>query len=158
MKGVFGLEGSTDLHRKLKWEFATLSKDPKNPYLAFNFFVTAWHLLEWVYPGTENKEQRTGMREANPILKVCEHLAVGAKHFEATRKRINSVNTTGEGGVWAEGVWAKGVWRDGVWATWLVVHLDGEAKEAFGERKKVMDLAKAAMEFWEGELGNPDAA
>ena len=50
MAGVFDLRNPDDLLKKLEWDYKALMGDQGNSYLAFNFFVTAWHMLEWVYP------------------------------------------------------------------------------------------------------------
>jgi hypothetical protein len=58
MEGVFGLNSENELLKKLEWEYENLSKDYKNPFVAYNFFVTAWHLLEWKYPDPWGKKKR----------------------------------------------------------------------------------------------------
>ena len=40
-----------------------------------------------------------------PILRVCEHIAVGAKHFIPNPERHDSVKETKREGAWAPGVW-----------------------------------------------------
>lgn len=152
MKGIFGLENPNQLFDKLKWEYDGLLEDDENPYKCYNFFVTAWHLLEWQYPGKENEPFRTKEKQNNLILQVCEHLAIGAKHFEPTRKNLKSVGSSGKGGVWAEGFWAPGFWADGTWATWLQVKLENEASFELGEVVKVRILAEKVMEYWEAAI------
>ena len=149
MKGIFGLENANQLFEKLKWEYSSLLEDDENPYKSYNFFVTAWHLLEWQYPGKKNGAVIKQIKKDNVILQVCEHLAIGAKHFEPTRQNLKSVGSSGKGGVWAEGTWAPGVWADGTWATWLEVKLENEAASLFGEVVKVKILADKVMEYWE---------
>jgi hypothetical protein len=148
MKGVFGLENHADLFKKLEWEYKLLTADPTNSYLAYNFFVTAWHMLEWKYSDKKDTGIRNNIREETPLLQICEHLAVGAKHFEPRSARHNSVIETKKSGVWADGSWAPGSWKDGTWATWLVVTLSGDAKNIYGDQIKVEDLATDVMEFW----------
>jgi len=154
MKGIFGLENSDQLYEKLKWEYESLLNDAENSFKNYNFFVTAWHLLEWKYPGKNNASIRTKLKNENVILKVCEHLAIGAKHFEPTRTNLKSVDSSGKGGVWADGTWAPGVWADGVWATWLEVKLENDAADEFGVIIKVIDLAKVVMDYWSIEINN----
>ena len=64
MKGVFNLRTPIDLLDKLKYDYAVFEKDKNNPYLAFNFFVTAEHMLDWIYPGYSNKGKRTALRDS----------------------------------------------------------------------------------------------
>ena len=123
MKGVFGLNSHMDLFKKLEWEFAQLTAEPDNAYLAYNFFVTAWHLLDWKYPSVTDTSIRNKIREQTPLLQICEHLAVGSKHFDPRSKHLKAVSDSKRGGVWAEGTWASDAWKEGAWASWLVVSL-----------------------------------
>lgn len=93
MSGIFELETAKDLYLKLKRDFSAFEKDQLNSDLAFNFFVTAWHLLEWVYPGDSAKQNQ--FRNSNVVLQICEHLAVGAKHFQPTSKKHKSIKNLG---------------------------------------------------------------
>src|SRR5665647_1842587 len=106
MKGVFGLNNHVDLFKKLEWEFNQLVADPNNAYVAYNFFVTAWHLLEWKYPGSTKKdiEFRKSIRDKTPELQICEHLAVEAKHFVAENEKHQSVSDSKRDDVWG-GAW-----------------------------------------------------
>ena len=93
-------------------------------------------------------EKRNKIKEKHPILQICEHIAIGAKHFKPNKKSLKSVQSTNKGGVWAEGTWAPNTWSEGVWATWLEVRLSGTAEEKYGEVIKVSELAKHVMDFW----------
>src|SRR5215210_3209748 len=81
-KGLFELQTPQDLLQKLQHDYQRLKDDPLNPYPAFDFFVTAEHMLEWVHPGYANKQPRTNLRKSNVLLQVCSHIANGSKHFE----------------------------------------------------------------------------
>src|SRR4051794_7798333 len=89
-KGFASLETPRELLRKVQHDFERLQANPADSYAAFDFFVTAYHLLEWLHPGDPiamgAEEKRT------PLLQVCSHLANGAKHFEAKDKRHQSVH------------------------------------------------------------------
>ena len=147
MAGIFELKTAKDLYEKLKRDFSAFEKDPLNSDLAFNFFVTGWHLLEWACPGNDSIQKQ--IRESSIVLQICEHLAVGAKHFEPTNKKHKSVKRSDiSGGVWKKGVWAKGVWKKGIWGEKLEVLLDGEAAQQFGEKIYAIDLAKEVLAYW----------
>lgn len=150
MKGVFGLSTHTNLFEKLEWEYHNLVQEPQNAYHAYNFFVTAWHLLEWKI--LEDHSARKEMRDKNPILQVCEHLAIGAKHFEPDNPKLESVNETKRNSVWGDGVWAEGAWKEGVWANWLTISLSGDAQKEFGNIVKAHEFARIVMEFWRNEI------
>ena len=148
MKGVFGLNSHADLLRKLEWEFEQLSEDPTDAYVAYNFFVTAWHLLEWKYPGRQNKMIRDDIRNKTPLLQICEHLAVGAKHFEPKNSKLQSVADSKWSGVWALGTWAKGAWKTGAWKESLSISLTGDAQKLYGDSIEVLKLARLVMNYW----------
>lgn len=149
MTGVFDLETAGDLYNKLKRNYAAYEKDPINSDLAFDLFVTAWHLLEWVYPNDSTKQKE--VRDSNVVLQICEHLAVGAKHFEPKNPKLESVKRSSlSGGAWTEGVWAKGAWKKGAWGEKLSIALENEAAKQYGENILAIDLAKDVMAFWKG--------
>src|SRR5688572_3007604 len=102
MKGVFGLKSPQDLFKKLESEYESLKANPSDAYVAYNFFATAWHLLEWKYPGkrgTSNAIAREKIRHGSTLLQLCEHLAVGAKHFDHLSPRHKSVSDTTQTGL-----------------------------------------------------------
>jgi hypothetical protein len=47
VKGVFDLRSPEQLREKLEADFKRVLGDPLDSYAAFDFFVTAWHLVEW---------------------------------------------------------------------------------------------------------------
>jgi len=152
MKGIFGLYNHINLFKKLEWEYENLIAKPSDAYVAYNFFVTAWHLLEWKYPELKDKPTRKKIRDQEPLLQICEHLAVGAKHFEPRDKNLSAVSDSKRRGVWADGFWAPGTWKDGVWATWLVVVLTGDAQKVYGDQIRVEELARHVMDYWRAAL------
>ena len=121
-------------------------------YAAFDFFVTAWHLVEWKHPPASDGAARSALLARHPILRVCEHIAVGAKHFEPDPQRHKSVSETAATGVWAAGAWAPGTWAPGTWAGDLVVYLDGKAREQVGEKLTVQELARRVVDAWLSEF------
>lgn len=145
MKGVFELKDHNDLLAKLEREYARVQTEPLNSDFAFNFIVTAWHMLEWVYPGDQQKSARDTVRDSSPALQICEHLSVGAKHFEPRDGRLKSVSSSGKGDVWGR-AWGN-AWGNS-WKTWLEVRLSGKAAKKYGSVIKLQDLAREVMEFW----------
>jgi hypothetical protein len=89
-KGAFQLSRPIDLYDKLERELLKIHADPLDTDAAFNFFITAWHLLDWVLPGDDNKERRDQLRASTPILSVVSSLANGAKHL-VVRAHVDSV-------------------------------------------------------------------
>lgn len=147
MAGIFELTTAKDLYEKLKRDFSSFESAPLDSDLAFNFFVTAWHLLEWAHP--KNSATQKQIRDSNIVLQICEHLAVGAKHFEPSSKKHKSVKSSAiTGGAWANDVWTKDSWKKGTWGEKLEVLLDGNAAQYYGDKIYAIDLAKEVMAFW----------
>jgi hypothetical protein len=64
-------------------------------YAAFDFFVTADHMLDWILPdyaGQSQAQARKLRREGNRLLQVASHLGNGAKHFRVTARHHTAVN------------------------------------------------------------------
>jgi hypothetical protein len=152
MKGVFGLRNARDLLAKLEADHARVQADSTDAFAAYDFAVVAWHLLEWALPGNTHAAARASLIAANPMLRVCEHLAVGAKHFEPSPKRHKSVAGDDIGGVWGRGVWAPGTWAKGTWNESITIQLDGDAADTYGPEITIMELADTMLSFWKKQL------
>lgn len=151
MKGFFQLVTAADLRSKLRYEYERLQKEP-NPYQAFNFFVTAEHLLDWRYPGDARKPARTAARQGELLLQITSHLANGAKHFEIEAQHHDSVAGTGRVG----GHFGARSFRANYFAAlrtggFLAVRLDGAAAATYGEWITVLDLAKKVLDYWDSQ-------
>lgn len=150
MKGVFGLNTAEDLYRKLQADQARVLADPTDAFAAYDFVVTAWHLCDWRFAGKLGPA-RSDFCNRHIAVRVCEHLATGAKHFSPGNKH-SSVSSTDTGGVWAKGVWGN-VWASGVWAEWIEIELDGDARTTLGDRISIKKLAELVMRAWAEEMG-----
>jgi hypothetical protein len=102
MKGIFGRKDPKDLLYKLEREYGQLLSDPTNGDMAWNFFVTAEHIPDWLArsdPKSLGGKSINTFKRNNPLMHVCENLANGAKHFIPRVKpeeRLNvSVDDTG---------------------------------------------------------------
>ena len=150
MKGFFDLRSPENLREKLRRDLARLQDEPMSVDAAFNFFVTAEHMLDWAYPIQEPK--RKSERQASVLLQICSHLANGAKHFELSAKHHKSVASTD---TQSSGYDHAGYLGDfsatsyqGIRET-LVVSLKDEAAALYGSTVEVVVLARMVMEFWE---------
>ena len=136
-KGFLLLAEASDLFEKLEHDYAELVKDHNNPYKAFNFFVTAEHLPDWVGD--------TSIKNKNPYLRISSHLATGAKHFSVTNPKKDSV----------EGASVDVYVQDGYvdkdyFYTELILRLtEKEQKELGVDSISLLDLAKKVKNFWE---------
>ena len=131
MKGLFQLRGAHDLLAKLRHDFGRLNADHVDAYAAFDFFVTARHLPEWLHPGEPAKQ--SSFFDESVLLRVCRHIADGSKHFQATSRRHDSVkNTALEGSAFRPGVFQPDAFQVGT----MIVQLDGEAANTRGAQSK----------------------
>jgi hypothetical protein len=93
-RGFAPLQTPTDLLGKLQHDFERVRNDPADSYAAFDFFVTAEHMVDWILPDSQSISQSSARkirRESEEILRITSHLANGAKHFQATSKQHMSV-------------------------------------------------------------------
>ena len=160
MKGIFNLKSPSDLLQKLEHDFCLIQEKPDDPYIAFNFFVTAEHMLDWQYPGYENKIDRENLRKSEIILQICSHIANGAKHFEAQARHHKSISDTLKKAVYGGGGLPKGSFPIGAipkygvpgeWTDELYIELSGDAS-AFGESISVVSLAEEILTFWKDKI------
>jgi hypothetical protein len=144
-KGIFQLQSAHDLVAKARHDIARLRSDPLDAYAAFDFFVTVRHVPDWLYPNEPEKRDKLFLDHVE--LRICRHLADGAKHFEATDPRHKQVaNTLKSPGVWGD-AWAKGVWKPGVWGDGLFISLDARDTDtkSLGSRISALELAEKAF-------------
>lgn len=144
MKGLFYLSSPRDLLAKLRHDMDRLEHDQVNAYAAFDFFVTARHMPEWLYPGERDKQK--ALFDSSVLLRVCRHIADGSKHFHATAKQHNSVKDTSLTGA----AFQRGAFQSkGFQVGRLIIELDGEAAEKLGASIEVRDLARQILALWE---------
>ncbi|MDP9309498.1 MAG: hypothetical protein M3R24_01140 [Chloroflexota bacterium] len=145
-KGLFELQSPHDLLMKLRHDYRRIEESPLDQYAAFDFFVTAEHMVDWQYPHEVDNFKRTGLRNSNVLLQVCSHIANGSKHFQATAKRHDSVKNAQV----HKGAFQRDAFQaDAFDVSRLVVQLQGQAAQEFGELIDVLELARRVLEFWE---------
>lgn len=163
MKGFSSLRTARDLREKLRRDLARLKESPRDADAAFNFFVTAEHMLDWVHPGPSMEARQPHIskeREACPLLRLVSHLANGAKHFEAQHRRHKSV----EDAPAPLDHWSPDHWTPPHWGAVhpqspaLVVNLTAGAASEFpeyGGSVDVITLAERVMKHWD-DRGVPE--
>lgn len=149
-EGFAALQTPEDLLGKLQRDFEALTSDRYQTDRLFNFFVTALHMLDWIYPDTVdgNRKKRRAVTEDNVLIQICSHIANGAKHFAATDPRHESVSKVRPGGLLLANPQSETGLRFADPRIPITVELDGEAKDLYGESIKATDLAKHILDFW----------
>lgn len=142
--GLFELRTPRDLLAKLRHDLARMDSNWLDQYAAFDFFITAHHMVDWLYPGDSNKQRRRDEVQASALLQVCSHLANGSKHFQTTDSRHTSVADT----QLHEGPFSQ-QFSEQFDISRLEVHLTGEAANRLGSVINVLPLARQLLAFWE---------
>lgn len=141
-----------DLLHKLRHDLQRMEQSGSNQYVAFDFFVTADSMVEWICPdeadriGNRKRDwspERKKMREGNPLLRIAAHIANGAKHFTVTRH--NSVD-----GIEKTRYVEPSFVEDGYFEDSILLHLtpDEQAKSGLGSPIKALDLARDIVTLW----------
>jgi len=132
------LQCPEDLLKKLKWNLQKLEEAPSSVYAAFDFFVTAEHIPDWI----GNKE----IRRKNDLMLVVSHIANGAKHFEVSPIRHKSVSAMeSRADPWPD---ESGIEGEHIFITFSMA--DGAFS---GLELSALSLARRVYEFWEAHLG-----
>ena len=151
-QGFATLQSPKDLVAKLRHDLGRMKSDPDDVYAAFDFFVTAEHILDWLYPDTPDasqKRKREKARSSSKVLQITSHIASGAKHFVALGKHHKSVAALEQkgGGFGAMAFSPRAFSPAAFQMSGLHVHLDG------GSIVHAFTLAEDVLAYWEQELG-----
>lgn len=131
------LQTPKNLLAKIQLDFARIKANPLDVYAAFDFFVTAEHVPDWV------SDKSTKIRE--PLLKVVSHIANGAKHFKATDPKHKSVENVHV----RKGAFQAEVFQsDGFDVGDLVIELKGDEVKLFGAEISVRILDQKVKKYW----------
>jgi hypothetical protein len=152
VKGIFALTSPADLFAKLTNDLHVLRRAPDDAYAAFNFFVTAEHLLDWLYPGAAGEAQRKQRRKQEVLLQVVSHLANGAKHFVVEAKHHRSVADSGRPSRYF-GARYFGRYLGGRYfgRGRMTLKLTGEAATAIGDSISPIELAEKVHAYWDAD-------
>lgn len=143
-KGFFALQKPSDVLAKLRHDYQRLQSSPTDTYAAFDFFVTGYHMVDWLYPN--DKKRREQEEKANIVLQVCSHIANGIKHFHATAKKHQSVaNTRVQDGAFQRDAFQENAFQ----VKALIIQLDGQAAVQFGIKVECLALAREVLQYWE---------
>lgn len=151
-QGFFSLSKPSDLLEKLRHDLLRIREDMTDSYAAFDFFVTAEHLLDWKYPdsgGEATIQRRTQLRKTEPLLRVISNLANGAKHFRVKPSRHHSVDSVHK----HNGIFDPAYFDPAYFDTdRLVIELIGDDAMAFGSQITVLTLSEKVVHYWEANI------
>jgi len=148
-KGFAEIQTPTDILLKLEHDLKRMTSDPFDSYAAFDFFVTAEHILDWIHPN--NRAARKKIRESDYKLQIVSHLANGIKHFRATAKHHVAVEQVKkEEGSFSSNSFSSRSFDVGSFKiSGLIVKKDD------GEFIHATQLAEDVFKSWEKRLAQP---
>jgi hypothetical protein len=144
--GFFSLQTPLDLLDKMERDYERMCMAPLDVDAAFDFFVAAHHLPEWLgqakcAPGELGDYGRA-------LHAVCAQLANGAKHF-ATKGRHDAVTDTAvvPPALYGQAIWGVSRWGDPTGS--LEVHFAADEAAILGwPVLSTDDLALRVLEYW----------
>jgi hypothetical protein len=149
VRGFIPLQTPQDLLGKLSHDLARMRHDVTDAYAAFDFFVTAEHILDWLCPDSENgKPKREMLREQHSILQTVSHLASGAKHFDGLSKHHKSVESQSSScGGFSSKSFSTAAFDPGSFQFAGITIMLSSGKSVFA-----IDLAQDVYDFWSERL------
>ncbi len=142
--GLFGLRTAGDLFAKARRDLERFEADPLSVDAAFDFYVSAHHIADWLYPDTADREKLAAIRSL-PLMKVCGNVANGAKHFQVTRTAPVVVGAREVKGAFAANAFQRGAFQMDA----LILELDDACGRALGgQHQDALLLARRIVEFW----------
>lgn len=153
-KGFAPLQQPSDLVAKLIHDLGRIKAAPDDPYAAFDFFVTAEHIIDWMFPDSPGIDQtavRKAMRASSDLLKITSHLASGAKHFQALAKQHDSVaDIKQQSGGFDPRAFSPRAFSPAAFKSHgLNVHMES------GRIVHVLPLAEDVLGYWQTEFAKP---
>lgn len=130
MLGFGSLDSASDLLAKLESDLELLLQQPGDSYVAYNFFATADHIVDWLFPGPEGSAAAVGrqsMRRTDALLCVVSQIATGAIHLQPRGRRGGALTHVDD----------------------LIVVLSGEAASRFGCEVSAFALAASVVRYWQ---------
>lgn len=158
IEGFFELQTPDDLFQKLRHDLEQMKVHPFDAYLAFNFFITAESMLDWYFPGDENKVNRNELRNSTWFLKATSDLATGAKHFKPRvfHDTVSKAYVTSGGfpkNAYPKRAYPIGSYGNGA----LIICITDKIEDDETDRFSAFAVATKVLEFWENKLGLSDA-
>ena len=143
-EGFVELQTPVDLLAKLRHDYGRLKSSPTHTYAAFDFFVTGYHMLDWLYPNDKKRQEQE--EKVSILLQVCSHIANGIKHFHATAPKHQSVADVKV----QQGAFQRDAFQANAFQVEaLMIKLEGQAAKEFGAEIECLDLAERLLQYWE---------
>jgi hypothetical protein len=147
--GLFGLDRSDQLLKKLEYDFQRLRHDQGQEtmlYTAFDFFVTAYSLVDWLQNSGARTEAEIKAIRNEMLTKICADLANGSKHFHLEKSVKTNVTTHAAEPAYSSAFSSCGFQAQ--WSAWVNLPADEAAAAGVPERCPIGALARKVWEHW----------
>jgi hypothetical protein len=78
MRGAWDLTEPREIVAKLESDLARMRAAPRDAQAAVDFFMTGYHLADWV---ERDESRRRALIDTTPVLLIAGAIANGSKHF-----------------------------------------------------------------------------
>jgi hypothetical protein len=158
--GMFWLNDVGKMYDKACVDFARMQMcrtEQDYLYACYDFVMTAHHLADWHKEG--NLKAASEFRRKYAVLRVCEHLAIGGKHFYVADNNVkdkirgtHAMHFTSVGFQDSANVGMS----EGCVGLEFYMDLDGTEGAELGVRIGARQLAKMVIDLWAGLLGRQE--
>lgn len=144
-RGVFDLRTPDHLLAKLQHDFQRMSDNPADSYAAFDFFVTAFHMKDWLKGSRQGRTAQMHGSKDKALFEVCGEIANGSKHFEERLVRVEKTELSG--GAFDPHVFDPAVFDVGR----LTIHLSVETAKELGLStvEDAITVGRQVLDTWE---------
>lgn len=143
-KNTFFRITTKELYEKTKFDYEKLTDD-LSPYNIFNFFVTAYHLKDYIkaeHNLNESRDIRAFSTDMNDLLELAGFIANKGKHFDVNAPIYENMETRFYSGKFDGTMLYDGTWCIGEGEAYKIVDKDGNLHN-------IKDIAKKLVEEWE---------
>jgi len=148
MPGVWNLDSPQALLQKMESDLARMRSAPQDARPAYDFFVTAYHMLEWA---ERDEKRRQALFKASPLLQIAGHIATGAKHFNPTSKTWRQVHGTETGMRGPLGATPAGIPTP----LWLILDENAAKQVPCAVEITAVALGQLLLDWWKHQLHPP---
>ena len=143
-KNTFFRITTKELYEKTIFDYEKLIEE-LSPYNIFNFFITAYHLKDYIkaeYNLSELTDIRAFSSDMNELLDLAGFIANKGKHFDVNSSRYENMETRFYSGKVDGTMLCDGTWCIGEGEAYKIVDNNGNIHN-------IKDIAKRLFEEWE---------
>lgn len=141
---------SKELYEKMQYEYEKLIKD-MSPYNIFDFFVTAYHLKDYIKNefGLNKRDDIRAFENMDELLDMAGFIANKGKHFDVNNSNYTNMETRFYSGKVDGTMLYDGAWKIGEGETYKILNTNSEVVD-------VKIVAKELLDGWKMFIENRD--